>query len=277
MPGQPQAAFFESLRAGRGSHAVLLEGGDAEQRRQTAAEICAAWLCEGSEPPCGECRHCRKALAAKHPDVTILSDEEGKQIPVDSVRALLEQAIVKPSEAQRRVFVVENAHRLTVQGQNALLKCIEEPPSAVCFLLLCPSKKELLPTIISRVTAFALPGAAEEYSAEALEIAKKIAEALAENDEWAVMAASAPLDKNKALMLESLAAVKEILRTGLLFAGETPELAQGGAEPEIGKRLQALGTGRLVCLLESVQSLERDLERNANLALSCARIPATMF
>ncbi|MDR3344460.1 MAG: hypothetical protein LBT21_02535 [Oscillospiraceae bacterium] len=286
-----ETAFYRSLRNGRFPHAVLLEGGSADSRRETAASFIAAWLCESMNPPaadealslsgklpgesapCTLCKHCRKALQWIHPDVMVLTDEEGKQIPVDAVRALLAQSIVKPSEAARRVFVIENAHKLNQQGQNALLKCIEEPPPAVCFLLLCPGRKELLPTILSRVTAYALPGTDEEFSAEAADAAQKIAAALAQNDEWGVLAATATFDKAKPLLQESLRALKELLRAGLLRTSGAEELAQ----PLAGEQLAGLGSGRLTVLLERVQSLERDIERNANLALLRTRIAATMF
>jgi DNA polymerase-3 subunit delta' len=268
-----EAAFYHSMSAGRFPHAVLLEGGSVESRRQTAASFCAAWLCEASQPPCGICRHCRKASQWIHPDVTTLADGEGKQIPVDAVRALIAQCIVKPGEAARRVFVVENAHRLTPQGQNALLKCIEEPPPAVCFLLLCPSRKELLPTILSRVTAYSLPGADEEFSAEAVATAQKIADALARHDEWGVLAATAPFDKAKPLLQESLRVLKEMLRAGLLRASGAAELA----DKVEAAALAQLGAARLTVLLECAQALERDTERNANLSLLRTRISATMF
>jgi len=272
-----EKAFYQSLRSGRFPHAVLLEGGTAESRRAAAAAFCSAWLCAGARPPCGVCTHCDKALRWIHPDVTVLADAEGKQIPVDSVRALVAQSIVRPGEAERRVFVVENAHRLTPQGQNALLKCVEEPPPNLCFLLTCPSRKELLPTIISRVTAYELPGHEREFSPEALEAAGKIAAALADNDEWGVLAATAPFDKAKPLLQESLRALKELLREGVLgsVGAIVPDRPPDSANAP--PKLSGLGPARLTQLIECVQSLERDLERNANLSLLRARIPAIMF
>lgn len=255
-------------------HAVLLEGGTAEGRLETAHTFCAAWLCESVGVPCGHCNHCRKALGGFHPDVTTLRDgEDGKQqIGVDAVRALQMHTSVKPGEAARRVFVIENAHKLTVQAQNALLKSIEEPPPAACFLLLCPSRKELLTTILSRVTSYALPGVAEDFGEEATEAATQIAQALAHNDEYGVLAATAPFDKNKPLLTEALGALKALLREGLIYdagcAVENGELAQA---------LAALGTARIATLIERVRGLEQDLTRNANLSLLRVRIPAVFF
>ncbi|MCL2024025.1 MAG: hypothetical protein FWG82_06620 [Oscillospiraceae bacterium] len=266
----PLTSFYRTFSSQRFPHAVLLEGAT----RELAASFIAAWLCENmAQEPCGVCSHCQKAANWGHVDVTVLTNVEDKQIPVDDVRALVAQSYVKPNEAARRVFVIENAHKLNLHGQNALLKCIEEPPPSVCFLLLTPNKKELLPTILSRVTLYSLPGAAAEFSEEALDAAEKIAHALAQNDEWAVLSATAPFDKAKPLMLESLTALKDHLRAALLIAGGAGELA----ENTNAYQLAQLGSARLSRLAERVQELERDAERNANQALLRARISATFF
>ncbi len=112
--------------------------------------------CNGEEPPCETCRSCRKIHAMVHPDIVLLErDPQRKMILIEQVRReLTDQSAYKPFEGRFRVFIVNDAHLLNDQAQNALLKVLEEPGSGVIIVLVTSRPGDLLPTIISRCRHF---------------------------------------------------------------------------------------------------------------------------
>ena len=153
------------------THAIILSG-DGETTKQRARELAASLLCEGAGArPCRSCRHCRKVFRGDfpgiHPDVAAVerqTNSAGKlrrEITVDQIRALVEDASVLPNEAERKVYVLPEADAMNPAAQNAFLKLLEEPPSFVSFLL-CTSRPEaLLPTVRSRCTTERIAGTEE--------------------------------------------------------------------------------------------------------------------
>ena len=84
-------------------------------------------------------------------DVIWLNQKNNKNsIGVDDIRKIKNDAIIKPVECQSKIYILKNAHKMTEQAQNALLKTIEEPPPCVYFILLCDNSAKLLNTVISR-------------------------------------------------------------------------------------------------------------------------------
>ena len=80
------------------SHAYLISGGAGDSRAALARRLTAAYLCQGSNPPCGICRACRKAAAGAHPDVSLTTPLQGKQeISVEQIRALRSDVYVRPN------------------------------------------------------------------------------------------------------------------------------------------------------------------------------------
>ncbi len=84
------------------------------------------------------------------PDVTLHDTEGKKSIGVAAVRQIREAAFIKPQELDVRIFIIKDAHLMTTEAQNALLKILEEPPKSVYFFLLCENASLLLPTVRSR-------------------------------------------------------------------------------------------------------------------------------
>jgi len=174
------AAALTSARQGRLYPAVILDGGDAEARRQAALELARTLLCEVSPAarPCGVCRHCRRIVwpclddevTTFHPDFQVLERDLKASTSVDATREMLKTAQVSPFEARGQVFVIASAESLTGEAANALLKNLEEPHVSAPrhFLLLAPSRLDLLPTLRSRSLAVFL-GAAVPVDAAAVE------------------------------------------------------------------------------------------------------------
>ena len=139
-----------SLSRGQLSHCYLISGPAGSGKRTLARLLAAAMQCTSVHRPCGQCAQCRKALSGTHPDVITVDDPEKKTIPVKLVRDACADLYIRPNEGAKKIYVFPRAQDLNAQGQNALLKCIEEPPAYGVFLLLTEHAEQLLPTIISR-------------------------------------------------------------------------------------------------------------------------------
>lgn len=156
-----------SIRQGRISHFYLISSPEGGGKRTLARLLAAAMLCQEQEKPCGHCKACRKVLAGTHPDVIYVEDAEHKTVPVKVIREVRESIFIRPNEGQRKVYVF--SQEMGIEGQNALLKVLEEPPSYGAFLLLSATPERLLPTIRSRCTELHLQALSDEEMSGALQ------------------------------------------------------------------------------------------------------------
>lgn len=129
-------------------HALLFTGPRGVGRFLTAVTVAKALNCLGGEA-CDHCPPCRKIEKGIHPDVHVVTPD-GATIKIDQVRALFRETTLKPYEGRRTVCIVDQAETMTEQGQNALLKTLEEPPGASVLILIAPQASALLPTVVSR-------------------------------------------------------------------------------------------------------------------------------
>jgi len=137
---------------GRLPHALLFAGPDGVGKRGVAMAL-AAWLqCEtGGDDACGDCAACLQVSAGSHPDVQVVTAAAGKKdIGVDRVRELKRFTQLQPVRGKSKVAIIDDAHRLTVAAQNALLKTLEEPPERSLLILVANNPDALLPTVRSR-------------------------------------------------------------------------------------------------------------------------------
>ncbi|MGV9366029.1 DNA polymerase III subunit gamma and tau [Amycolatopsis sp. NPDC003731] len=141
-----------ALSAGRINHAYLFSGPRGCGKTSSARIMARSLNCaKGPTPdPCGECNSCR-ALAPEGPgsvDVTEL--DAASHGGVDDARELRDKAFYAPAESRYRVFIIDEAHMVTTQGFNALLKIVEEPPEHVIFIFATTEPDKVLTTIRSR-------------------------------------------------------------------------------------------------------------------------------
>ena len=99
---------------------------------------------------CGVCPPCSKIARGVHPDVIVIEPGDTGTIKIDQVRDVIDRAGYRPFEGRRRVVIIDQADALVTHAQNALLKTLEEPPSASVFLLVTSRPDALLPTVVSR-------------------------------------------------------------------------------------------------------------------------------
>lgn len=140
------------------SHAYILNGEDGSGKNMLAKAFAKALLCEKGLPEsCGECHFCKQVESNNNPDLIYVTHEKPASIGVEDVREqLVEDIQIKPYNGRYKVYIVDEAEKLTVQAQNAILKTIEEPPAYSVILFLTNNAEIFLPTIISRCIIFNL-------------------------------------------------------------------------------------------------------------------------
>ena len=135
---------------------LILSGPEGVGKRATAVALAQAVNCgtpvspDGELDACGECRSCGRIARQVHADVLVLEPGPTGAIKVDQVRDVVERTAYRPFEGRRRVVIVDDADTLVPAAQNALLKTLEEPPTASVILLVTSRPDALLPTVRSR-------------------------------------------------------------------------------------------------------------------------------
>lgn len=137
-----------SLRRGHISHFYLICGPEGSGKHTLAKLLAAAILCGKDGAPCGRCSVCRKVFDGNHPDFITVTDPEHKNIAVKIVREIRDDVFIRPNEAEHKIYLF--AQDLGTEGQNALLKVLEEPPPYGVFMLLTDNPEKILPTVRSR-------------------------------------------------------------------------------------------------------------------------------
>lgn len=156
-------------------HAIIFSGsGD----RMAAARFAAAAMeCEAqSGKPCLQCRQCRKVLEDIHPDVQTVQDPDHRELPVDLLRSLRQDAYIRPNDGAAKVYIFPDCDALNQRDQNVLLKLVEEGPPYAAFLFCTETSAALLETIRSRCVEWKLRGSGEvALSGRALELCRVLA------------------------------------------------------------------------------------------------------
>ena len=193
-------AIRAAVQNGRLSHAVILAGeGD---KVQAARYIAAAHLCRAdSGRPCLQCNACRKVLDRIHPDVTEVQDSERKELPVETIRALRQDAYIRPNEGERKVYLFTDCAQLNERDQNVLLKIVEEGPPYAAFVFCADAVHALLPTIRSRCVELRMD--APPLDAQEGEAAAELCRVIARREPLALTAHLTALE-NRRLKREQL-------------------------------------------------------------------------
>jgi len=147
-----------AIRLKKISHAYILDGEEGAGKNLLASAFAQALQCErGQDEPCGECRSCKQVRTNNQPDIIRVTHEKPGSIGVEEIREQLCNDIqVRPYSSPYKIYIVDEAEKMTVQAQNALLKTVEEPPAYGVILLLTTNSHAFLPTILSRCVTLKL-------------------------------------------------------------------------------------------------------------------------
>jgi DNA polymerase-3 subunit delta' len=236
----------KSLQKGRISHFYLISGPQGSGKHTLAKLLSAAILCQDAQAPCGKCNICRKVMENNHPDVITVDDPEHKAVAVKLVRQAREDMYILPNESDHKIYIFPQ--ELGVEGQNALLKILEEPPKYGVFILLSTNAEQLLPTVRSRCTELALTALPESVLTR--ELSKEFPDATPEALTAAAVRSGGYLGQARTLLEQGAALPPQTEQFLTAFTEKnTLELTKLLASLEKTKRDQ------LIPLLESWTSL----------------------
>ena len=142
----------KSLHTGKISHAYIFYGEKGSGKKTLADLFARALQCMADgDKPCNQCISCKQALNRNQPDIIYVQHEKPGIISVDEIRKQVNNDIaIKPYSSERKIYIIDEAEKMNVQAQNALLKTLEEPPSYATIMLLTTNLEAMLQTIRSR-------------------------------------------------------------------------------------------------------------------------------
>lgn len=149
---QTIAHMKHAISMNKVSHAYIISGEKGSGKKMLAGIFARTLQCEKKDTePCMECRSCRQSVNLNQPDIIRVTHEKPNTISVEDVRTQVNGDImIRPYSSPYKIYIIDEAEKLSVQAQNALLKTIEEPPVYGVILLLTTNAGMLLPTIRSR-------------------------------------------------------------------------------------------------------------------------------
>lgn len=313
-----QSYLARSILQDRVSHAYLFTGPNGIGKSLVAREFAKALNCQSPKTPlssmpllsdiaCGECQSCRKMDSQNHPDFRVIAPD-GMSIKIDQVREMQSEIFYQPYEGKWKVFVIDQADKMTEPAQNSLLKVVEEPPNRSVIILLSVTSGGLLDTVVSRcqqvrfkripmgeveefllgsyttdrriartlavlsegILGRAVSLAADEAAAQLRHKALDILLRLSEMDVVGLLAeaSSAPSDRKEAI--NYVEALMAVARD-LFVAGlsQGDELFQNlDMADDIRRAAEKYSPRKVMALLEILDRARRDLEGNASVGLA---------
>jgi DNA polymerase-3 subunit delta' len=144
-----------SIKQNKVGHAYIFSGPEGIGKKTIAKAFAHMLLCNNPKEDggCGECISCRLLAENTNPDFYI-TESEGQSIAVNDIRDMQRDVIIKPLYSNRKVYLIIDGEKMTVQAQNCLLKTLEEPPPYSIIILTTSNYDALLDTVCSRCTKY---------------------------------------------------------------------------------------------------------------------------
>lgn len=176
--GQEKIVLYmkNAINLGKISHAYILNGEKGMGKKTIAKLFSMTLQCEkGKDEPCMQCHSCKQAISNNHPDIKWITHEKPSTIAVDEIREQINSDIaIKPYSSKYKIYIMDEAQKMNVQAQNALLKTIEEPPVYGIIILLTDNKDSFLQTILSRCVSLEMRPIASDSIVKYLREEEKI-------------------------------------------------------------------------------------------------------
>ncbi|HKM35463.1 MAG TPA: DNA polymerase III subunit delta' [Lachnospiraceae bacterium] len=153
-----------AIRTGKISHAYIMNGERFSGKEYIARVFAMSLQCEKEDvEPCQVCRSCKQAMSDNQPDIIRVTHEKPGSIGVDDIRTQINGDVaIKPYSSPYKIYIINEAEKMTVQAQNALLKTLEEPPAYTVILLLTTNMNSMLQTILSRCVVLNMKPVSDE-------------------------------------------------------------------------------------------------------------------
>lgn len=135
-------------------HSYLFIGREGIGKKEIAKEFAKKILCINSKEDECSCKSCTCFETNNHPDLQIIN-EESEIIKIASIREFIKSVYEKPILSEKKIFIINDADKMTKEAQNSLLKTLEEPPEYIVIILIASNADMLLTTIKSRCTKIA--------------------------------------------------------------------------------------------------------------------------
>ena len=153
-----QSSIVDTLKnqldSGKLSHAYLFTGPRGTGKTSTARLLAKTLNCTNRKngEPCNECEQCLEITAGN--SFNVIEIDAASNRGIDSIRELREKVMVRPSQGKYKIYILDEAHMLTTEAFNALLKTLEEPPEHAIFVMATTDVHKMLPTVLSRCQRF---------------------------------------------------------------------------------------------------------------------------
>ena len=130
-------------------NSYLWTGVEGIGKQEFAKTFAKLILCQNHREDCHTCDSCIKFESENHPDFLCI-EPDGKSIKIEQIRAMQEKVYEKPINGERKVYILNDAEKMTQEAQNCLLKTLEEPPEYIVIILITSNENKVLNTIKSR-------------------------------------------------------------------------------------------------------------------------------
>jgi DNA polymerase-3 subunit delta' len=277
IEGQPRAVALlrRALAADRVAHAYAFLGPAGSGRMTTALAFAQAILCrevrEAGAAACGGCRACALVAARQHPDLHVIvptppdkNPRGPRAIRIDDLRELERRAALKPAMARTKVFILDDADRMTGESPQAFLKTLEEPPAQTVLVLVLSRARAVPATVLSRCQLVRFAPRQDGAALTLRHEARAILDQVRHDGMGALLARPDRLERERA---EGLVDAYWTLCRDLLLArsGAPPKLLGGPEEPEaLVREADAWSVEELLATLELCREARAALAVNVS-------------
>jgi DNA polymerase-3 subunit delta' len=144
--------FINGIKSDKVSHAYIINGEEGMGKKTVVKAVTMFLQCEEAyKEPCQTCKYCMQAISENHPDIIRILHEKPGSIGVEEIREqIVGDVQVRPYSGRYKIYIIDEAEKLTIAAQNAILKTLEEPPEYAIIIMLSANNNSFLSTILSR-------------------------------------------------------------------------------------------------------------------------------